>query len=293
MFDQVNRFVSRFRDLEQQEFHHSREEEKRWKLLKEKLAAAQPIEEVQPAFSRKCIVVTSLYEQAGASFIAGNVAYALASQGRFVTLCEYPGSSSYFYFALDFERRVKSQNSNDSSASMLLLQNNHLRIQIDPPFSHIPTSSIDTADWLLRTSKESPLVVIDLSSRWREPEAKRIFDLADEIWVVFDADIARLTRLFLMEAAPTWWHTAGKRMRYIANRWNDCLSRSSMMKRVEGTLSLWGGESKSIDISATLPYFDGDKSAMAHVKGSLLLELYPEEEEKFQSLLYACKGRLP
>lgn len=293
MFDQVNRFVSRFRDLEQQEFNHTREEEQQWKLLKEKLAASPVIEEPQQLLSRKCIVVTSLYEQAGASFIAGNVAYALASQGMSVTLCEYPGSSSYYYFALDFERRMKPQRVNDSTTSMLLLQNNQLRIQIDPPYPHHPSSQIDTADWLLRTSKESPLVVIDLSSRWREPEAKRIFDLADEIWVIFDADIARLTRLFLMEAAPSWWHTAGKRMRWIANKWNDRLARSSMMKRVEGTLSLWGREPKSIDIHAALPHFDGEKTAMAHVKGSLLLELYPEEEEKFQSLVYACKGRLP
>ncbi|TGU81370.1 hypothetical protein EN829_063670, partial [Mesorhizobium sp. M00.F.Ca.ET.186.01.1.1] len=89
MFHQVSRFVSRFRDLEQQDFTNTTEEERQWRLLKEKLTlpdVPEPLETV----TRKCIAVTSLYPQAGASFIAGNVAYAWAAKGIPVTLCELP-----------------------------------------------------------------------------------------------------------------------------------------------------------------------------------------------------------
>lgn len=290
MFDQMSRFVSRFRELEQQEYTQTREEERQWNQLKIKLAAPQA-EEQHQSISRKCIAVTSLYEQAGASFVAGNVAYSLASQGIPVTLCEMPGSASYYYFSLDFERRAKTS-TNHSSTSVLLMQDNYLRIQIKPPYLHHPTPQIDIADWLLRINKESSVVVIDLSSSWREAEATRILDFADEIWVIFDTDFARLTRLFLMESAPTWWNLAGPKMKWVANKWNDCLSRSGMKKKVEGTLSLWNTEANSATIHAVLPQFDGEKISLAQAKGSLLLERYPEEETYFHPLVNACKGRM-
>lgn len=290
MFDQMSRFVSRFRELEQQEYTQTREEERQWNLLKIKLAAPQ-VEEQHQTINRKCIAVTSLYEQAGASFVAGNVAYSLASQGIPVTLCEMPGSASYYYFSLDFERRAKTSMKH-SSAAVLLMQDNYLRIQIKPPYLHHPTPQIDIADWLLRTNKESSVVVIDLSSRWREAEATRILDFADEIWVIFDTDFARLTRLFLMESAPPWWNLAGHKMMWVANKWNDRLSRSGMKKKVEGTLSLWNTEANCATIHAVLPQFDGEKISFAQAKGSLLLERYPEEETCFQPLVNACKGRM-
>jgi hypothetical protein len=290
MFHQMSRFVSRFRDLEQQEFVHTREEERQWKLIKDKLAAPQ-IEETPHVFSRKCIAVTSLYAQAGASFIAGNVAYAWAGKGVPVTLCELPKGTSYFYFALDYERRIQ-HHVNHSSTSMLLLQNHHLRIMIDSPSYHHESSHMDTASWLLRKSKDSPVVVVDVSSRWQEDEAKQIFDIADEIWVVFDADLARLTRLFLVETAPTWWAISKSKIKLIANKWNNHLSRSSVMRKVEGTLSLWNPEPGSTEVDAAIPLIDGEKTGTAHSKASLLLELYPEEEQEFQSLVHAYKGRM-
>lgn len=290
MFHQVNRFVSRFRDLEQQEYPQTREEERQWKLLKDKLAT-QDREEAQHVFRRTCIAVTSLYVQAGASFIAANTAYAWAGKGIPVTLCELPGATSYYYFALDCERRVQ-HHLKQSPTSLLLMPNSNLRIQIDTPSQHPETSRIDTAEWLLRTSKDSPVVMIDVSSRWREEEAKRIFEAADEIWVVFDADLARLTRLLLMETAPPWWTSEKGKIKLIANKWNDLLSRSSVMKRIEGTLSLWNKDACATKVDSILPLMDGEKTARAHAKANLLLELYPEEEHGFQSLVHAHKGRM-
>lgn len=289
MFHQVSRFVSRFRDLEQQDFTNTTEEERQWRLLKEKLTlpdVPEPLETV----TRKCIAVTSLYPQAGASFIAGNVAYAWAAKGIPVTLCELPNHTSYFYFALDYERRVRSFK-NLSPTSLILMQNNQLRIQIETP-SHVhpESSQIDIASWILRLNKESSIVFIDVSSNWNKNEAKQIFELADEIWVVLDADIARLTRLFLIESAPGWWLSGKNKVKIIANKWNAQLARTTVLKKVEGTLSLWGTSSSQVDYQ--VPLIDQEKAAAAHVKANFLLELFPEEESEFQSLMHVHKGRM-
>jgi len=289
MFEQMSRFVSRFRDLEQQEIVRTREEERQWKELKEKLSATA-LDEPKPVYSRKCIAVTSLYAQAGASFVAANAAFLCSDRGVPVTLCELPGNISYYYFALDFERRG---NRPAHASSMIFLHDQHLRIQICPPLpeQHIPQP--DTAEWLLQISKDSQTVFIDLSSRWREANAQRIFEMADEIWIVFDADLPRLTRLFLTEAAPAWWFQQKPKIRLIANKWNARLSRLHVMKRVEGTVSLWNREvGKAIRIDAILPMINPEKIAAAHAKASLLLELFPEEAEHFQPLLPSRKGRM-
>ncbi|QRG67844.1 hypothetical protein [Brevibacillus choshinensis] len=292
MFHQMNRFVSRFRDLEQQELFQTREEEQQWKLLKDKLAAPSLVEEPPRHFNRSCIAVTSLYAQAGASFIASNVAYAWAGKGIPVTLSEMPNAVSYLYFALDYERRAHKLANSYTSAPLLLMQNNQLRIQIDPPLKQNNTSHIDPAHWLLRICKDSPLVVIDVSSRWKERDAQQIFELADEIWVVFDADLARLTRMFLVESAPSWWTTERSKIKLIANKWNQQLSRSSVMKRVEGTLSLWNPEVGPVEVEYILPLVNNEKPGDAQVKGKLLLEDFAEEEHVFQPLIHTYKGRV-
>ncbi len=292
MFHQMNRFVTRFRDLEQQSFSHTPEEERQWRTLKDKLSSPQTGEDHQSVLSRRCIAVTSLYAQAGASFLSSNVAYIWAGNRIPVTFSELPSTISYFYFALDYERRLNRKANPYTSAPMLLIQNDFLRIQIDPPFQKKMTPPIDAAHWLLRTCKDSPVVMIDVSSYWKEKAAQQIFELVDEIWVVFDTDLARLTRLFLVEPAPSWWKTEKRKIKLIANKWNQQLSRTSVMKRISGTLSLWDQESGPVEVEYVLPLMNGEKVGDAHAKASLLLEQFPEEEHAFSPLIHTYKGRV-
>jgi hypothetical protein len=291
MFQQVNRFVSHFRQLEKQEFTLTQEEEQRWRSLKEKLAASPPsVEPVGPLF-RSYIAVISLYPQGGASFVSTNFAYAQAGKGVPTTLCEMPDDVSYLYFALDCERRAH-HNLKDSTGKLLLLQNNLLRIKVDASLRKPLLSQTDIIDWFLGASKDTPCFIIDLSSRWRGEAARRILELADEIWVVFDADLARLTRLFLTEEPPAWWGNMGEKIRLIANKWNNRLLRPGILKRVEGTLSLWnhGHFIRSIDV--TIPQIDGEKVATAQSKACILSELYPDEARWFDVPVLAGKGRM-
>lgn len=293
MYQQVNRFVSHFRQLEKQEVTLTKEEERRWKSLKEKLAASPPADEQPyiPVF-RRYIAVVSLYPQAGASFVASNFAYVQAGKGIPTTLCELPNDVSYFYFALDYERRAH-HHLKDSTEKVLLLQNNLLHIRVDASLHKPSHSQPDIVDWFFSTSKETPCIIIDLSSRWRGDLAKRILDLADEIWIVFDSDLARLTRLCLVEEPPEWWNQLCKKIRLIANRWNSRLSRHTILKRVEGTLSLWNHTHLIRNIDVTIPQIDGEKVAEAHAKACILSEIYPEVERWFDVPALAGKGRMP
>jgi len=281
MFQQVNRFVSKFRELEQRDLIRTTEEERRLEELKEKLTSVA-IEGTRRQ-DRRCIAVLSLYPQAGASFLAGNVAFAMAGSGSAVTLCELPGTSSYLYFALDFERRAHQAAQEDLS-STLYMQNDCLRIHVDTPLKNKDSCS-DAVDWLFRLSKESSTVLIDISSSWKNHQIERLLTMLDEIWVVFDSDIARLTRMILTEKAPSWWKGNQSKIRMIANKWNEKWNRTAIMKKVAGTLSLWN-EGNSAQVHTVIPLFDGDKTFAAHSKAMLLLEQFPEEESGFASLLH-------
>ncbi|MEJ8547131.1 hypothetical protein [Brevibacillus borstelensis] len=285
MFQHVSRFVSQFRELEKKDLVRTNEEERRLEELKEKLTSLQAEEPRRQ--NRRCIAVLSLYPQAGASFLAGNVAYAMAGSGTNVTLCELPGTNSYLYFALDFERRA-DQPAQTQLSSTLYMQNDCLRIHVDTPLKN-KNSSHEAADLLFRLSKESSTVLIDISSSWKDRQMDRLLEMIDEIWVVFDSDIARLTRMILTEKPPSWWFGNYSKIRMIANKWNEKWNRSAIMKKVSGTLSLWN-EGHAAFVSAVIPLFDGDKTFAAHSKAMLLLEQYPDEETCFSSLLHE-KGR--
>jgi hypothetical protein len=291
MFQQVNRFVSHFRQLEKQEFTLTQEEEQLWRSLREKLAASAPLDEPFAPVFRSYIAVISLYPQGGASFVSSNFAYVQAGKGIPTTLCEMPDDVSYFYFALDFERRAH-HNLKDSAGKLLLLQNNLLRIKVDTSLCKPSVSQTDIVDWFLSASKETPCLIIDLSSRWRGELARRILELADEIWVVFDSDLARLTRLFLAEEPPAWWGSMGEKIRLIANKWNSRLLRPGILKRVEGTLSLWNRDHFIRNIDATIPQIDGEKVAIAQSKACILSEIYSEEARWFDVPVLAGKGRM-
>lgn len=290
MFQKVSRFVSHFRELEKQEFPQTQEEEQRWQSLKEKLSTPVLEEQIYPV-SRRMIAVAGLYPRAGASFLASNVAYFLAEKGVPTTLCEMPGDVSYYYFALDFERRAHAD-PRDPTQKSLLLQSNLLKIKVDSSLQRRTPAEIDITNWLFVVSKDSPYVIFDLSSRWMEEPASRIMELADEIWLVFDSDVACLTRLFLSETPPEAWYRKASKIKLIANKWNPHLSRSGIMKRVEGTISLWDHEQEKRDIDMTFPLIDSEKVSTAQSKASLLLEMYPEEGRWFEPLVFTEKGRM-
>ncbi|UFJ40588.1 hypothetical protein LOK74_21630 [Brevibacillus humidisoli] len=287
----VQKFITHFRQLEEKTFQMTDEEERRWHHLKERLAAA-PSEPAAADHHQmpRTIAVASLYSQAGASFVSSNAALLFAERQIKTTLCENPTKTSYFYFSFDSERRGSSVESDHHGTGrdtrLIHLLGGMLRVWVTLPtaVSRQVTQS-DVVNWFLSCRRESPLLIIDLSSHWREEVAGWIADWSDELWLVFDSDLPRLTRQLITEPFPVIWKSNRKKIRLIANKWNPTLGRSSVLKKVEGTLSLWGEGIVPTGASAHLPAFDGAEVSAAQIKGKLLLEMFAEHAKWFEPLV--------
>lgn len=286
MFQQVRQFMSTFRELENQELPMNREDKERGERLRQILSTTvESISNTQPP-NRYIVAVASFYSQAGASFIAGNLAYHQAGKGKSVILCELPTGNPYYYFALDSEERAEaSMNQGDlHDEKIITMQAGCLRVKANVPYMRENVSYPEVTSWLLGNSRNASLLIIDISSGWKEEAAAWIMDMADEIWFVLDSDIPRFARTILTEEAPKAWNTSGKKVRLIANKWSQAHEKEQLKKRIEGTLSFWSLNQKNKRVDMLVPAIINQKIMNTHDKAQFLLEAYPEEEEAFARL---------
>jgi len=278
MFHDLQRFVTTFRELEKQKFSSSHDEEKIWNQLKDKLSAPALHEETE-GIVHKTIVVASFYPQAGASFLAANYALSVVRKGIPTVLAEHPNEKSYFYFSLDMESRTHSLSQKIHAL--------HHKLQIKTGQTEREgkeLSQVDIVKWFFATGKGSSVFIIDVSSAWRDEIASNLMDWADEVWFVFDSDLPRLARTLTLEKPPETWNKERGKIKVIANKWNDTLGKKSVLKRIEGTLSLWGKNENSSKVDRIVPCFEPEKVSRAHVEGKSYCELYTEEIEYFEKI---------
>lgn len=285
MFEQMKQFVSTFRELEKQQPALTDTEMANWEKLREKLSRTPPPDRGVRSANRRIIVVASFYPQAGASFLAGNFAFLQGGNDIPTILCEPPGSLSYYYFALDSERRsVRAQEQDGVKSKQIDLHDGMLQVKVTASLEKQAVSQREWTSWILANQKEASLLIIDLSSEWRGEMANWVMQLADEIWFVLDADFPRLTRLLLTESPPPVWNEADGKVKIIANRWNQRLAKQSVLKRLEGTLSLWDLNQQGRKIDACVPQVNGEKVSFSQLEASFYLEKYPEEAAVFEHL---------
>jgi hypothetical protein len=286
MFDQVRKFVTTFRELEKQERPLTGEEEARRKRLRQILSTPQPLESSHQQTFRRVLAIASFYPQAGASFIAGNLACYQAAKQIDTTLCEMPDGEPYFYFSLDSEARGKAESGSEEGIveKAVYLQDGYLRVKAISPFPRYTPTHPRIASWFLANSKHASLLIIDLSSNIKRETAAWIVDLADEVWVVCDSDIPRLARTILTQEPPDWWSKHFQKIRLVANKWDHAFARSSVIKKLEGTISLWNQEQQIKPIEMFVPQISCEQVIGAQINGKFLLEMYPEEGEVFARL---------
>ncbi len=278
--------MTTFRDLENQDQPMNREDRERRERLRQILSApVESVSNIQPP-NRYVVVVASFYSQAGASFIAGNLAYHQAGKGISVILCELPTGTPYYYFALDCEERAEANTKpvDQYDEKIIKMQAGYLQIKANTPYRKRNVSYPEVTNWLLGNSKNASLLIIDISSGWKEEAASWIMDMSDEIWFVLDSDIPRFARTILTNDVPKVWNASGKKLRLIANKWDQAHTREPLKKRMEGTLSFWAPHQKQRHIDMLVPPYINQKVMNAHSKAKFLLEEHPEEEEAFARL---------
>ncbi|NKQ21304.1 hypothetical protein [Brevibacillus laterosporus] len=287
MNNNAQRFLKIFRDLESKEFTPSQSEEKRLLLLKQKLVHTPLIEEIEVI--SKVIIIISLYPSTGSSFIAGNYAW-LSSQKRKTTLCEHPLRPSYYYTALDMEaKKCFSQNTPTKirpSNQVAYLENERLLICVDTSIKR-KTRKIEMQmlSDLFTLQKQSSLLLVDLSSFWREEGIELLMQWADEVWITLDTNISRLAQLICTEDPPVFWNDISKKCKYILNRWNYNMTEHALDKQIEGTLSLWNKDSRPKKIDCYISQMCADKVIQAQLQGRFYCELFTEHSDWFE-LLY-------
>ncbi len=285
MFDQVRQFTTMFRELENQERSVSREDQVRGQRLRQVLSTSLEAGQSSYQLHRYVLVIASFYPQAGASFIASNLAYYQAGKRIPVVLCEAPSGQPYYYFALDGEVRAESSSRLDNHTEKIItMHDGYLRVKANAPYDQKLNAFPEVTNWLMGNSKEASLLIIDISSFWRSETSSWIMDMADEIWFVFDTDVPRFARTILMEEAPKAWNDRGKKVRLIANRWDQAFAKEHLMKKMEGTLSYWNHNQIIKQIDFLVPAISSEKIMKAHEKAKFFLEMYPEEEDIFAQM---------
>lgn len=288
MLDKVQKFVSTFRELERKEYQLSNEQEESWRQLKEKLSQVA-VNETKPFQSgMQTIVIAGMYPRAGSSFLAGNYAYFLARNEISTTLCEFPFMLSYYYFSLDFERRVSARERKENT---LHLCNRKLRIKANHPLSRQDISQTDAMQWFLTNHKNTSVLIIDISSHWRNELASWIMQMADQIWFVIDSDFPRLSQTVLATGTPDFWKANIHKIQIILNKWCDSKVQSKIARMIEGTVSLWDEHMTSPLVTGCIPSVDGQKVRTSHMEACLLLELFPDQEDLLKEFAGLDKGR--
>ncbi len=288
MFQHLQKFVTTFRELEKKEPLRSQEEEEQWKQLKEKLSAAEVHAVVEHQQYMKSIAVASLYPRVGASFIASNFAFYEAARSIRTTLCENPIEQSYFYFALDCERRKPVSRNNEK---IMWLMNQSLQIKVTPPYESQVYSQAEAMNWFFTNQKHCSFFILDFSSHWRGELASWLFEMVDQIWFVIDPDFPRLSQTIFAEEAPENWKKNLHKISIIANKWNEDVAARGVIKRIEGTLSQWDEQNK-LKVGASVPRIDANKLSRAQLAARIFLEMYPDEGEFLDQLSHLEKGRV-
>lgn len=284
---ELQRFIRTFRELEQKTFDMSKEERERWQQLKQKLTAHR--QELPVYGGSRSIAVASLYPGAGASFIAANYAWSQAARGETVVLSEMPGAPPYLTFAMDTENRETSRLDrtlfDGDAGRYYLLQSGRLLVRAETPTDRVQTvSHTDAAKWFLAQSKEASLLVVDVSSHWPGDLAEWVADWVDELWVVVDSDWAALTRKILTESFPDSWSKYDRKIRMIANKWTESLDKPRLLKKLAGTLAVWGLAELGRGRFGIVPFIDPDQVNQARLAGRLYLEMHPEGWSVFEQL---------
>lgn len=280
--------MSTFRELEKKEYELSNEQEESWRQLKEKLSASSIPETPDQQVGLQTIVVTGLYPRTGSSFIASNYAYYQAGKSVATTLCELPGIFSSYYISLDFEKRTSGSDQTDRS---LFLQERRLRINAEHPHRVREVYQTEVMNWFFTQFKQSNLLIVDISSHWQADWVEWLMGMADQIWVVVDTDFPRLTQTVFNESMPSWWMDSKNKIRIILNKWCSNFPKGSILRRVEGTLSLWNEQIAIPEIVGCIPLLDGESIMNAQLAARLYLEMFPDEKELLDQLACLDKGR--
>lgn len=159
------------------------------------------------AIPSQLIVVGSLFNRAGATFVTSNLARAISSYNLLTTVIEAPCNRPYLYDAMAIDSKVEEYYSwcHDIIASGSVKRSNEYQengvswVLLHPELLPINEFSYEQYMKLIYSVKRVPFILFDIGTSWLDPGIQNVLSQADHILMILDPDPVLLNRTIPVE----------------------------------------------------------------------------------------------
>ena len=159
------------------------------------------------AIPSQLIVVGSMFDRAGASFVTSNLARAISSYNLLTTVIEAPCNRPYLYDAMAIDNKDEDFYSwcHDIISSGSVQRNNEYQengvswILLHPELPPISDFSYEQYMKLIYSVKRVPFILFDIGTNWLDPVIQSVLSQADYIFTVLEPDPVLLNRTIPVE----------------------------------------------------------------------------------------------
>lgn len=206
---------------ETNEIHYEKEEKERV-VIQEKIIEKEVIRTQFQAIPSKVVVVGSLYQGAGSTTLATNLARMVAVRGIDVSYVEHPLVKPYMFEYLqihgspyvDISREIHEEGLLRSKQDGWIKEGVKWHV-IDSRKAPLTSFSYENL-LVLSHAVQSNVIIIDISNRWLDPDIQRFLYLADTILMCVEPNPIKYERsLFNI---PNYQHDERKIMNFLNER---------------------------------------------------------------------------
>ena len=244
----------------------------------------------------KLVAIGSLYPECGSTWIACHLAQMLASYHIPVGVLEFPTNRPYLYERLNGDQLAPS-----NWECWYTQIKHHKKIRkgtewkdgdiywIPLAKNHHPVDDIDLYDLyaLLASSRQIPIVLVDLSSHWEVESVRQLLNVSDEIWMVTKPNPTKWNSYYA--SFETVFQIYSDKAFVIGNCWTPYMTQKEVLNQFRQSLVVKTDfQEFQADILATISHYDPDLLLQAEMEGSFDLKnrsVHQALEEEFEPLL--------
>jgi hypothetical protein len=246
----------------------------------------------------KLVAIGSLYPECGSTWVACHLAQMLAEYRIPVGVLEFPSNRPYLYDRLNGQETAPknwecwySQIKTNKKVKKGTEWRDGDIYWIPLAHHHHPVDHIDQYDLyaLLASSRQIPIVLVDLSSRWDAESVQQLLNLCDEIWVVTKPNPVKWKLYYpVFEAIFQFYND---KTFLVGNCWTPYVKQKDMINHFNETLYVYikpENERKQCPVLTRISHYDPDLMIQAEIEGTFDLkdrDIRQSLQEEFDPLL--------
>jgi hypothetical protein len=191
----------------------------------------------------KSIVICSLQEGSGSTFVGINLASLLSAENVSTSLIEYATNTPVLYEYLNGKRNApdnwksivsKITRREELTKRDYWKEENVTWFPNDPNGSGIKITGDLLVNHMIAT-KVAQLTILDISHNWTDRMLEPVYAACDEIWVVLRPNVARLKEpVRRLKATMTPWH---EKVKFIGNGFDTYTSSGRIIDAIDDLIS--------------------------------------------------------